>query len=409
MIKLRGAGLSRAGRYCRGHEKDAFAYGPRKNSPYARYQMSRSYDLALIGAGLVGTAVAWGAARRGANVLLVDAGEDDLHASAGNFGLVWVQGKGVGSPDYAALTRRSADLWPDFDADLADATGVSPGYCRTGGVEIALSEAELNDMRTEILRMHNQPPPGASGARILDRAELRALVPAVSEEALGASFCPHDGVVDPLRTHRALSAALADHPNVEIVRARAQSAEPEKGGGFRVDAGKTVYRAGRVALTAGLGAPSLAPALGLPAPVRPVRGQILVTERLPKMLDVPSVSVRQTADGTVMLGDSKEDVGFNRGVTRSVADKIVARAVRLFPALRHARIVRQWGALRVMSPDGKPVYAESRHHPGAALLTCHSGVTLAAAHANEVAEALLAGRLEATYPAFSADRFEAAQ
>ncbi|MEM1430634.1 MAG: FAD-dependent oxidoreductase [Pseudomonadota bacterium] len=368
-----------------------------------------SPDIAIVGAGLVGAALAWGCARQGARVLLVDAGEDDLHASAGNFGLVWVQGKGLGAPDYAGLTRRSADAWAAFDADLRCETGISAGYTRTGGLEIALTEAELDEMATEIKRMHNQPAPGASEARMLDRAELQELAPAVGPAALGASYCPHDGVADPLRTHRALAAALAAHPKVEVLRARARRVLPQTDGSFRIETQRGDRTAGRVALTAGLGAVDLAPALGLPAPVRPVRGQILVTERLPRILDIPNVTIRQTGDGTVMLGDSKEDVGFDRGVTPGIARKIVARAAQIYPLLRKARIVRQWGALRVMSPDGKPIYAESRAHPGAALLTCHSGVTLAAAHAGEVAAALLAGRLEQTYPAFTAKRFEPAQ
>ena len=58
-----------------------------------------------------------------------------------------------------------------------------------------------------------------------------------------------------------------------------------------------------------------------------------------------------------------------------------------------------------MSPDGLPIYAESARHPGAMLVTCHSGVTLAAAHAGEVAEAIAEGRLAARYPAFSPQRF----
>jgi glycine/D-amino acid oxidase-like deaminating enzyme len=67
------------------------------------------------------------------------------------------------------------------------------------------------------------------------------------------------------------------------------------------------------------------------------------------------------------------------------------RAVRTFPTLRDVRINRTWAALRVMSPDGFPIYDQSRAHPGAFLATCHSGVTLAAAHALELAPQILLG------------------
>ena len=88
-----------------------------------------------------------------------------------------------------------------------------------------------------------------------------------------------------------------------------------------------------------------------------------------------------------------------------VGGAIAARAVRMFPRLAGVRVVRQWGALRVMSPDGLPIYTQSEAHPGAMALSCHSGVTLAAAHAGEVAEAVLAETLAERYPAFSPRRF----
>jgi glycine/D-amino acid oxidase-like deaminating enzyme len=240
---------------------------------------------------------------------------------------------------------------------------------------------------------------------MIDRRELAEMLPGVGPDAVAARYCPVDGHADPLALRQALLKALVARPGIEVLRARVDAVRPLLGGGFEAWAGGERRRGQRVVLTAGLNAPALADGLGLSAPVRPQRGQILVTERLPRFLDMACHNVRQTADGTVMLGDSKEDVGFDDGVTATAAQAIVQRAARTFPALRRARVVRQWGALRVMTPDGLPLYAQSRAHPGAALLTCHSGVTLAAAHAGEVAKALLSDTLEERYPAFTAARF----
>jgi len=79
--------------------------------------------------------------------------------------------------------------------------------------------------------------------------------------------------------------------------------------------------------------------------------------------------------------------------------------VRTFPLLRDVNLVRAWGALRVMTPDGFPIYDESRSCPGAFLATCHSGVTLAAAHALLLAPHLAAGALPPEFDVFSARRF----
>ena len=366
--------------------------------------MSAQVDIAVIGAGLVGSALALGLVRAGAQVTLVDAAADDFHASAANFGLVWVQGKGLGAPDYAALSFRAAKGWDAFAADLAQATGISPAYRRTGGVRIALDEAELDRTRANLARLHNQPG-GAQDTKIIDRDALRAMLPGVGPDAVGAAYCPHDGHADPLRTLRAMRQILnarATIVPIQVTRVRPQQA------GFVIEGKTGRIEADRVVLAAGLGNAPLASDLGLHAPVRPQRGQILITERLPQCLDMATHTVRQTADGTVMMGDSKEDAGFDRGTTQSVAREIAARAVRSFPALARARLVRSWSGLRVMSPDGLPIYQASATHPGAYLVTCHSGVTLASLHAGEVARAIAEDALEARYPEFSPTRFEEA-
>ncbi len=373
--------------------------------------MTPGADIAVVGAGLVGASLAFGLARRGARVTLLDAGDDRFHASAGNFGLVWVQGKGADAPAYAGLSRRSADAWGDFAGEVAEAADwrghARLGHTQCGGVRIALGEEEMAEMVGAVHRMHNRPDPTDNGTEILDRAALRRLVPGLGPEAAGGTWNPNDGHVDPLATLTALHAALARHPRVTVLRGKVCEAHATQGG-FDLITETGRHHSDRVVLAAGLGSVELAATLGIHAPLRPQRGQIVATERTAPLLRLASHSIRQTSDGTVLIGDSKEDVDFDTGTTPEVARAILTRAVRLFPALARVRVARVWGALRVMSPDGMPIYQTSAAHPGASLVTCHSGVTLAAAHAGEVASAVLDGRLNESYAAFSADRFGAA-
>lgn len=364
-------------------------------------------DIAIVGAGLVGAAIALGCARHGASVALCDAGDDRFHASAGNFGLVWVQGKGQAAPEYARLSRRSADAWADFSDSLSDEHG-TPAHAGGGGVKIALSGAELKAFADALERMHNQPDPTDNDTRLIDVHELRELVPAIGPEALGGTFCPHDGHADPLGTLHALHRAIGRHPRARTVRARIERVLTDTPAAPFVlhHAGGRV-RAARVVIAAGHGATALAPALGLDAQVRPQRGQIVVTERVPPFLGLACHNVRRTGDGTLLLGDSKEDVGFDDGTTAVATRAILGRAVRTFPHLANVRVTRTWGALRVLSPDGLPIYQSSTSHPGASLVTCHSGVTLAAAHAGEVARAIVDDRLGERYAAFSPARLPA--
>jgi glycine/D-amino acid oxidase-like deaminating enzyme len=124
----------------------------------------------------------------------------------------------------------------------------------------------------------------------------------------------------------------------------------------------------------------------------------------------PVVTIRQTDEGTVMIGDSQLEGTSPDEVTMPVNTVMAGRAVRMFPLLGRLNVVRMWSGIRVMTEDGFPIYDQSNTHPGAFLVTCHSGVTLAAAHATKLAPMIAAGRLDRdAVGAFSARRFDVSQ
>jgi glycine/D-amino acid oxidase-like deaminating enzyme len=145
--------------------------------------------------------------------------------------------------------------------------------------------------------------------------------------------------------------------------------------------------------------------IGLEVPLHPERGQILVTERLAPVLPVPASGLRQTGEGTVMIGVTQEKVGYDLSTTSAAAVRMTRKALRILPELGKARLVRQWSCLRVMTPDGYPIYASSPVYPGAEIATCHSGVTLASFHAGPYAQAMARGRHLQTLNAFPLERF----
>lgn len=363
------------------------------------------YDVAVLGGGLVGAAIAYGLARGGARVALLDEGDVALRAARGNFGLVWVQSKGLGMPEYSAWTRRSSNSWSSLHAELREETGADVAFSRPGGLHLCLSEEELAQRAAVMHRLHNQSEAARFPSEIVDRKAVAALEPAIGPEVVGACFCPLDGHANPLKLLRGLHQALqrrggAYRPNhgVEAIRGGE--------GRFALDTAGGLIEADKVVLAAGHGNARLAPMVGLAAPIRPLRGQIIVTERVRPFLSRPTVFVRQTDEGSVLIGDSHEDVGFDDSADAGVLAVMAKRAVRLFPRLAGARLVRAWGALRVMTPDGFPIYQQSATCPGAFIAICHSGVTLAAAHALHLAPHIAAGRLPAEFDVFSARRFD---
>src|ERR1700676_1749216 len=118
--------------------------------------MRRDYDIAVIGGGLVGAAIAWGLAREKQRVVILDEGDNAFRASRGNFALVWVQSKGLGMPEYAAWTKRSADAWAGLASVLQDETAIDSAHQRAGGLTLSLSEDEHERRIAQMKRLHNQ-------------------------------------------------------------------------------------------------------------------------------------------------------------------------------------------------------------------------------------------------------------
>lgn len=362
-----------------------------------------SPDVLVIGGGLVGSAVACGLAREGARVAVLDQDDGGFRASRGNFGLVWVQGKGYGLTPYARWTRSSSERWPAFAASLLESTGIDVALRQPGGFQFCFSDEELV-AREERLSTLRRELAGDYPYQMLDARDVRDRLPAIGPDVIGASYTPMDGHVNPLKLLRALHAEMQQRGVALVNGVDVQRIEPQ-GGSFVVHSAQRSWCAPRIVLAAGLGNRALAPQVGLHAPVAPNRGQVLVSERVERFLEYPTLNVRQTDEGSVQFGDSMEEVGYNDFTTTDVLASIARRNLRAFPLLRDVRLVRMWAALRVYSPDGFPVYDESTQYPGAFVVTCHSGVTLAAAHAMRIAPWIAGAPMPDELPVFAGRRF----
>ncbi|PZW37682.1 glycine/D-amino acid oxidase-like deaminating enzyme [Humitalea rosea] len=367
--------------------------------------------IAVIGGGVVGAAIAYGLTRQGEDVCMLDEADIAHRASRANFALVWVQGKGWlpaqdrAEPDYAILTRSSAAAWQDFAAELEAQSHVAVHFAGPGGFNLALSDDALEQRRIMLQRLDATPGVGSSGFEVLGRNALMKILPDIGPDVVGGIFCPLDGHVNSPKLLHALHVASQRLGLRFLAGAAVREIVPVTRG-FRLATAAGTLTARRIVISAGLGSERLAAMVGLHAPVRPIKGTIMVTEKLAPFLHHPITNLRQTNEGGVMLGGSTEDVGYDDSVGIGISGALAARAVQMFPRLASASIVRVWSGLRVMSPDGLPVYEESARHPGAFVCLCHSGVTLAAAHALMLAPMLSAGRIGAPFASFKTARFD---
>lgn len=360
-------------------------------------------DYAIIGGGVVGLSVAWGLLKCGRRVVVLDGDDGGFRASRGNFGLVWVQSKGMAEPRYASWSQHSAAIWSDFANELGDNTGGQLGLQQDGGYDFHFSEETLE----KTVRQYETLKARLGGNypfEVLGRNALRKEEPEIGPEVVGAILHHQDGHVNPLRLLRALAddvrrmggQVLNGKTVTDVTKRDLFSVTCEDGSTIRSD---------RVILSAGLGARALASRLGFKAAVRPQRGQVLITEKLPKFINRPSLIARQVDEGGVQIGATNEEVGEDDGVTQRGLAGLAAEAIAAYPLLAKAQLVRSWGALRILSPDGLPIYQQSREMPGAFFVTCHSGITLAAAHARLLPRWLEGSEAAPDLEVFSENRF----
>ena len=157
--------------------------------------------------------------------------------------------------------------------------------------------------------------------------------------------------------------------------------------------------------TAGIQTPEIARMVGLKIPVFPERGQIIITEPLPRFLNRAVDSYKQYEDGQVLIGYTNENVGENTQVTVEMISKMARKSIRILPVLKQAQVVRCAAALRPMTPDRLPVYQKIPDVSDFYIAVGHSGFTLAPVTAKIFSDLIVKGRTDVELDAYRTHRF----
>ncbi|SDN42641.1 FAD-binding oxidoreductase [Ensifer sp. YR511] len=367
---------------------------------------SHTIDVAVIGGGMVGSAVALGLARLGRKVLVFDEGDAAIRAARANFGLVWVQGKGQGMPAYTTLTKRAAKQWLTFQRALFESTGIDVEHKLTGGLSFCVGQEEFETQSRRIEALHRADP--QHEMKMIDRHELQKLLPRLplGERVAGAVYGKEDGEANPLKLLHAMKIWMK-LLGVEVLAGERVLAIEDNTASTRIVTETGHYQASMTVVAAGLGTTGLSKSIGMQVDIQPLRGHLVVTERAERILAVPAGGLRQAANGTFMIGSSSEHAGMNDSADPLACGPFLRRAMSIVPSLRRLEVVRIWAGLRTMTKDGNPVYdttSTGRVH----VVGCHSAVTLAPVHAGELAQALAEGAVRERYSPFRSGRFDAA-
>lgn len=358
----------------------------------------------IVGGGVVGLSIAYGLLKQGKSVIVLDGADDDFRASRGNFGLIWVQGKGINAPHYSSWSRLSAQLWTDFAEELFSVTGVDVSHSNIGGIEYFTDENKLEQHVSNLSslrkQLNNDYP-----FEVFEHNELKRLVPEIGPKVIGGVYTTMDGHTNPLYLLRALTIAVRDAGGTIKTGTRVVDIVAKDRDFTTLCADGTSVSGDALVLAAGLGSRDLGQKLGFKVPIRPQQGQVLITEKLPFFLRYPSGTLRQVNEGGVQIGASKAEVGLDDKEDMTTTADLAQHAIDVFPHLGQAKLVRSWAALRIMSPDGLPIYQRSEKISGATFITCHSGITLSAAHARLIPKWILQHNTAPDVSSFSEDRF----
>ena len=360
--------------------------------------LPRSVDVVVVGAGVIGLAVAWALQRRGMPVLVLDRGEPGSGATGASAGMLApVSEAETETPELLELGLDSHERYGAWAGELERASGIDVAYRADGSLWVALDrdDHERIEHLHETLRQRGLP------ARMLAREAVLDAEPHLSPRVLGALQVIDDHQVEPRALVRALDGAIrGGGGHIESgLEVREVTASGGRVGGVRAAAadGSAVEVEARVVVVAAgaWSGTSIELPCARPA-VRPVKGQILRLRGAPlltHLLRHPEVYLAPRADGDLLVGATMEEVGFDDSTTAGAAMDLLRRAFALVPGIYDLQIAEMCAGFRPASRQGKPIVGPTEVE-GLFLATGHhrGGVLLAPATGELLAEAIVTGR-----------------
>ena len=346
----------------------------------------------IAGAGVIGCAVAYELASRGAHVRVLDsrtAGGGATRASAGILA-PYIEGH---DPTLRRLCVRSLALFDDFVDRVRSDSGVVVEYERHGTIQVALTQDEVNQLK----RMDQALGESKVTHALLDSGEVRRREPALTADTVAGLEIPEQGYVAPADLTRALVAAAIRQGAIFDI-ATALTVEVGKVPRLHTSAG--VIESDAVIVAAGSWSSQIGrPAASAEASVRPIRGQLLQL-RLPRRAATHVIwgedcYLVNRHDGTVLAGATVEDVGFDERATSDGVEQLLQASMRLMPCLRDAAFEEVRVGLRPMTSDELPAMGASSTMPHVFYATGHyrNGVLLAPLTARLMTDLVLDGRI----------------
>ncbi len=363
-------------------------------------------DVLIIGGGVIGTSIAYNLAKRNTDVILVEKNDIASGTSGSCDGFVFMQSKKPGIHLEMALesSRIMEQLSSELQRDIE--------YDKSGGMILIESEEDMPEMEELVKRQRKS----GLDVELLDIDQARKLEPGLSPELAGANYSPMDAHVNPIFLSLAYAESakkigakiLTDTKVMEINVLKRKIKE------IKCNKGKIETEI--VVNAAGVYSPMIANMVGIDIPIVPRRGQIVVTEAMPKMLNHVMIcnryiktkynangsqnplgiglALEQTRAGSILIGSTREFVGHKRNVTPEGIMAILNYAERFIPAISNLNIIRTFAGLRPYTKDGLPLLGKVKGIEGFIMAAGHEGdgIALSPITGKLIAELITTGK-----------------
>lgn len=367
---------------------------------------SHTADAIIIGGGLHGCSTALHLAMRGLSVMVLEKDHVGRHASGVNAGGVRRLGRALSE---VPLSVASAVMWHEIE-DLVDD---DCGFVASCQIKLAADDAALNQLKG---RAKQTRALGFEHEQIINKQALQELLPAVATDCVGGMVVHGDGSANPYRTVQAFRRKAQQLGVIFHQGDGVQKIRP-KGENWCVETGQAVYQGAHLINCAGAWGGKIANMLGETAPVQMRAPMLMITARMPAFIDCVvgaqghPLSFKQFSNGTVLIGGGHEgraDPENNQThLDYSGLATSAATAMRFFPIMKQAKIVRAWAGIEGFMPDNIPVIG-----PGAARNTFHGfgfsahGFQLGPIGGKILSDLVVDGKTNLEIGPFGIDRFQ---
>lgn len=380
---------------------------------------SKSPHIVIIGGGVIGTSIAYHLSKKSARVTLIEAGDLASGSSGACDGLVFMQSKKPGI--HLSLAMESLKRFKSLQQELP----MDIEFRQTGGRVLIQTPEEYRAMEKFVCEQQEI----GLDVCLMDREKTLEAEPFLSPEIYGSTYSPLDAQVNPISL--ALGFALAakkNHAGI-LTQTRVLGIHTHNSRVTGVSTTQGDIEADLVVNAAGSMAGLVSGMAGIFMPIRPRRGQIVVTQAASRIISCcmisaryiaakfdpalageagDGISVEQTANGNLLLGSTREFEGFNRENTPSGIRRIILQTTAILPALENLQVIRTFAGLRPYTPDGLPILGPVRSPEGFLMASGHEGdgIALSPITGELMADMILGLKTRICLDAFSPERFE---